>query len=795
MRHLRNSQNLAVLLEKIIELEKNCKWLKAAELYEKTSAIAQEDKDFIKAYEFLIKKGNCISKAVRQAISVSDYKSRLKLATKAFTLASESLEKCDEEIVEAKKNHAKARISMMNFILASDKQRKSKYISEWWNLEKQALHTFEKFNDVANIGMICNNLIELYGENQKFIKLPSFEKQKLKEDIASYGEKAIKIFTKIGDKDQLNQAYNFTSLNYMSLVQNPKNKRQKASREKYKKKCLEYARKGLELSKKTGSFYYMAWGNILVGFALQVCQSLSKGVNNFKRALVYCEITKDQVMIALTSRGISYHTWLSASAQDDPEKKKLLFEKSLEMGKEAVTRFKKVAYLFDQSNPSRVVIESYMGLATIETDLKAKQTLLGKAIAIGLEGLEFLENQNMSKSGKAANLLHGLADAFYWLSMTKSDLKERENLLKEALKHIENGLLIFETFEGALGIATHNYHKGLILSALAKIESRKAAKLELLTKAVASMQICTKWISIRGDLLYGWAGRFYYWYGRILDQLYALTEDNALIEKAIEVYKNAREVFKKRNMKNEAAESHWQIAIIYDRLKQHLKAAENYASAAKLYQDLAEAIPKLKDWYKDYSFYMKAWSQIEKARYKHEIEEYDQSRLNYENAAHLLKLSESWNYLTPNYLAWARVENAEALSRKEKTLEAKAMFKKAINVFEKATRTINMNLDLIETSEEKDMAAGLIEASDLKKKYCKARIDLEEAKILERKGNHYQSSRNYGFAAEKLGKIIDKSSSNRTRRELKLILTLCLAWQKMVLAEEKASSQFYYAAS
>jgi len=529
--HLRNNQNLAVLLKKISELEKNCKWLKAAEIYRKTSSIALKNKDFMKAYEFLIKKGNCYFYAANQAKSITDYRSRLKLAIRAFKLAYESLEKCEEEIAEAKKNHAKARISMMQFRLPllSDEPKKSKYISEWWNLENQALYTFEKFDDIANIGMICNNLIELYGEMQKFLKLPSFEKQKLPEDLISYGEKAIKIFAKLGDENQLNRAYNYTSLNYMSLIADPKNKRQKASKEKYKKKCLEYARKGLELSNKSKSFYYMAWGNVLVGYALQATQDISKGVNNFRQALVYSEIAKDQIMITLASRGISTHTWLLASTQDDPEKKKILFEKALEMGKEAILRFKEITYVFGQYMPYRVVIECYMGLASVETDLMAKQALLRKAIAIGSEGLEYLENHNMSKSGVAAILLHGLADVFYWLSMTKSNPKERKQLLKEALKHIEDGLLIFSPSRGDLGIATLNYHKGLILSALAKVESKKAVKLELLTKAVSSMQICTEKVSSMGFLLYGWAGRFYYWYGRILDQLYTLEKDNTLI--------------------------------------------------------------------------------------------------------------------------------------------------------------------------------------------------------------------------------------------------------------------------
>ncbi len=93
------------------------------------------------------------------------------------------------------------------------------------------------------------------------------------------------------------------------------------------------------------------------------------------------------------------------------------------------------------------------------------------------------------------------------------------------------------------------------------------------------------------------------------------------------------------------------------------------------------------------------------------------------------------------------------------------------------------------------MATALVKASDIRRRYCQARINLEQAKILDRKGDHDLSSKTYGSAAETLGKIIEETQSEASRKELRPIICLCQAWQKMTLAEEKASPELYLEAS
>ena len=82
----------------------------------------------------------------------------------------------------------------------------------------------------------------------------------------------------------------------------------------------------------------------------------------------------------------------------------------------------------------------------------------------------------------------------------------------------------------------------------------------------------------------------------------------------------------------------------------------------------------------------------------------------------------------------------------------------------------------------------MIKATDMRHEYCIARIALEEARILDKKGDHYSSSEKYGSAAEAFEK--NKSelwNQSRSEREFKFIITLSQAWQKMMLADAEAS--------
>lgn len=74
--------------------------------------------------------------------------------------------------------------------------------------------------------------------------------------------------------------------------------------------------------------------------------------------------------------------------------------------------------------------------------------------------------------------------------------------------------------------------------------------------------------------------------------------------------------------------------------------------------------------------------------------------------------------------------------------------------------------------------------------YCLGRVAIEEAKILDRQGEHVAGAEKYGAATNAFQAIVD-TGSEQNRRELQPIIHLCKAWQKMLMAEAKSSSSLY----
>jgi len=205
----------------------------------------------------------------------------------------------------------------------------------------------------------------------------------------------------------------------------------------------------------------------------------------------------------------------------------------------------------------------------------------------------------------------------------------------------------------------------------------------------------------------------------------------------------------------------------------------------------SEKIPQLREFYQEYASYMMAWSEIEKAKHHHAEKRYGKAKEQYEKAAELHEATERWNYLTSNYLAWARLDEAEDFSRTEQTQEARVLFEQAAKLFGEARESISTKLSKIDDEEEKQSADELIKASDVRHEYCLGREALEEARILDRQGDHLASSRRYSQAATRFLKVMDSQKLESDKSELQPIIYLCQAWEKMMLAEARTSPEFY----
>jgi len=793
-------ERAAGLLERAGVEEKGYNWVEAAGLYEQAAKSFLGKKMVEEAAEIRGRMGFCFYRAALQAETHKDFRSRMKLAVGAYERAAELFEKVEEEGKKARINHSKAMAAYASSWLEPDPSKKRELLDEGWRLGKEALKDYEEDGDSLGYGKVCNELLEGCSNYRLWLESNWPELERMMEERFSYGEKAIVALSEVGDDYELARAYSWTSWYYAWAVWY---RALEEKREEFGRKCLSYSKKALKLSEKIGDPYLISISNFSAGLgAFFYDVNPYSALEFFEDQQKHGAIAKDNYLIGSASMWIGFITYLiMAFLEEDPDKQRDGFKKAMEYAQNAIRHLRIIA----EYPPVLLMAydsyaESFTWLAFIETNLEAKRVLLEKAVEVGREGLEYAER--WVDTGSSRMLLHALSHALYRLSETETKVSEKRHLLEEALKYREKDIKILQqlhTLDYYLRSESQNY-RALIEAELAKIETDKEKKRKLLEKAVSSMENCLKFIAkdVR-ELPLGWKigiiGWFHYWFGGILDQLYSLTKDKKILDRTIEVYKGAVETYSRAELPTRAAESHWEIAKIYDRLGDHPKAARNYESAAEEYKLAAEKIPQLKEFYEDYSLYMQAWSEIEKARHSHAREKYDQSREHYEKAANLHESSRLWSYLAPNYSAWAQMEKAEDLSRKEKTQEAIPIFQHALNLFNKAKGSIETEIKEIQTADEIEMATELIKASDIRRRYCQARINLEQAKILDRKGEPDLSSKRYGSAAEIFEKTADTMDSEGERKELKPIIYLCRAWQKMTLAQAEASSDLYLEAS
>ncbi len=192
---------------------------------------------------------------------------------------------------------------------------------------------------------------------------------------------------------------------------------------------------------------------------------------------------------------------------------------------------------------------------------------------------------------------------------------------------------------------------------------------------------------------------------------------------------------------------------------------------------------------------MRAWSEIEKARHHHSRQEPSLARDYYEKAAESHKTAGKRSFLASNYLAWAQVENAEDLSQNEKIRESVSGFREASRLFGESKERMLTEVAGVISADEKEMVQRLIDAADGRQEFCKARVVLEEARLLDKEGNMGSASERYGQAAEAFQKIAQGLTSDLDKREVGLIITLSKAWKAMARAEAESSPDAYKEAS
>jgi len=783
--------NLKSLIKKAKEQEKKYQWLESADSYKEASSLLQQDNK--KASELHERIGYCSLRAAFQAETNKQFRNRLKQSADAYQKTISLLQKIKTEDKEAKINHAKAMIAYVNARLTPDIAKRRKFLAELWKLENGALELYKETCNQLAIGKTYNNLSEWLFEKQQLESTWSEIKRTMLEGI-DYGEKAITALSDVGDEHELARAYGWIS-RYYGLG---KWFRVYDISDQTNKKMLKYHKMALELSEKTGDAYLISKANFDAGQFYSALGNMGHAIKFGNNAVKYGAITKDNKLMGSGSNWTSQSISSATRFEVDPDKQREERETALKFAQEGIHYLS----IIDDFSERFIAYNGYVTavnfLASIETNLETKHYLLEEAVKIGRENVKAVKEETIHSS---PILFTAFTKALHGLSEIETRVDKKQRFLEEALYYRE------KQFEALRQVSPFDYtvyswsykFQASILAELAEIESGQK-KIKLLEKAVLAMENCVE--SIEKDLNdvpekinIGGHGLSYYFFGGILEQLYTLTKDKKLLDRAIETYKIAIKHFSNLDLKSRVAESYWQIAKLENHLGENIESANNYQIAAQTYKLAAEKHPKLKELYSNHSDYMLAWSEIEQAKHKHSREEYRQAKIHYETAGRLHEQTDDWSYLSSNYFAWSKLEQAEELSRTEKPQEAINEFQEAIELFKKTETNIKTKINTNPATEEKDLITKILKASDLRCQYCQARILMEEAKLLEREGNYLDSSRNYAKASQKFVTIVSKVDVETERKELKYIAILCQAWEKMAKAEEVTSSEYYIEAA
>jgi len=790
------------ILHQAERLEREYDWLRATELHEKALNLLPQD-DFSKIGEIHERLGYAFYHFAFQAERKDEFRDRLRQSAVAYEKAVEFYGKLNEPVKTPRTSRCNAMIAYIGYWLAPEAKEKKKKIDECWRLTKEALAAFKEAGEGWEYGRTHNQLSS--SVVFAFCLDWNFQaREKMMREAVENGEQAIKLLSTAKNPEELARAYARTAFflavfDYYFLDIDEK--------ERDFQKAQDYWTKSKQISEEIALFELLHL--IFGGHILLWGEATDATFANLKKALEYGRKTKDKFIIGCALDWLVYHTAWSAAkvSARDVEGISMLKKTVLEHAEEAKRQYSPISFVSPRGD--YVWVENAdaecIGWGVFyETDLKKKRELLEKGIELARKGLIEAEIAGYPETIDHAN--HVLSYSLWSRArFTETTPEEKKRLLGEALAHSNESLKMVERLQplGYWNRGMEQYMLASIKNNLADLVMDSETKRNMLEETIGDMekggQLCIKELPLtlkQGSLVYYDPFGLLQWrIGYCLNRLFKFTHNAEHLRKAVKAFMDAAESYEKLDLKSSVAECYWKAAQTYDDLSEYLKAAEHFDIASDNYRSAVEKTPQLNDFYEDHARYMQAWGEIERARHHHSRQEYGSAKQHFEKAADLHRSLKKWNYLAPNYFAWVQVEDAEDLSRKERIEEAINAFKQADSLFNEAKESLETQLSKIEDVDEKQMAADLVKATDVRQEYCMARIALEQARKMDKEGDHYSSSEKYGSAAEAFEKISESVESDQERREIKFTINLSRAWQKMTLAEAKSSPALYTEAS
>ena len=376
-------------------------------------------------------------------------------------------------------------------------------------------------------------------------------------------------------------------------------------------------------------------------------------------------------------------------------------------------------------------------------------------------------------------------------------LLEEEKQKKRSLEEAWKGCLLYQQGEGLFyshwdwGESDHYFLFGQIKRETARLSNND--KQGVLTEAVSMFQNATDTarkvlnspLALEPNVKHRVLSRYLYHLGSTQLELYQTTRNPPLLDEALKNLHESSDFASKQTLPTRVAESLIKIGDAYAQAGKFEEANNALREAAKRYREAATKYPGLSSDFQDQARHLEARGSATLARDAYLKTNYKDAAKHYREASDLLEKSHVAGGLAGFYDAWALASEAEELGQTDPE-EAGKTLSLAVSEFSK----VENSLDTLAATET-GLAPSWRRLATLGREYVETRLLLDQAHLLEKKGQLAESSNHLSKAADQFDKLARTYDDIETQDLMRGHALICRASQAMIQAEQTLRPDHY----
>lgn len=416
------------------EKERGYDWVGAAIDYGKSVKAHLASKNFVLAGEVQERIGLCFHRAAFQAETLKEFQMRIKAATDAYQKGVEIFRMMGDRQREARISSCKAKGTYVKLWIERKASAKRRLLYRCCVLAEKALDAYKRARNQHGFAKICNDLL-VYLDERLRIESRRSVAQKLLKEADNYCERAIEASSALGDEYEIARAYyNAAHHYYVSVFLRPLH----GKTEKNRQRALGYLQRAIELFEKMNETYLSVMASLdfaRIAYS-RITMEPKLGMEHFERVSKQTTNIGDNYVTARASLRLSLNSWWMMRLEQDPEKKRQWYHKSVGYAKKAIRHSSRVSD--DCGIAFACWLHAYAEHAfaeELETQPNMRRLRLEESINISRRGVGHAERSGALEAVHFTK--HALCLALLFLSEVETDIDKKRSFLEEALKRGE----------------------------------------------------------------------------------------------------------------------------------------------------------------------------------------------------------------------------------------------------------------------------------------------------------------------------------------------------------------------